>query len=137
MFEPFRSVILCCPVQVQQLHPTAASVEQLRMFLDGDAIIQGLTARHPRYLAIADGTVLETEKEKLLSWSRNEVNLPNWSSIVKKVILVQPSSTSAERVFSIMKNFFTNQQDAGLEESVKASFMLCNNQSQRNKIVVI
>ena len=135
----FRSARLCCPVQVQQLRPTAASVEELRRFrfLDNDAIIQGLTAELPRYLAVADGADLQTEEEKLQWWSRNEANLPNWSSVVKKVLLVQPSSASAERVFSIMKNFFTNQQDAALEQTVEASVMLYYNQNQRNKLVVV
>ena len=135
----FRSARLCCPVQVRQLRPTAASVEKLRRFrfLDNDAIIQGLTAELPRYLAVADGADLQTEEEKLQWWSRNEANLPNWSSVVKKVILVQPSSASAERVFSIMKNFFTNQQDAALVQTVEASVMLCYNQNQRNKLVVV
>ena len=134
----FRSARLSCPVQVQQLRPTAASVEELRRFrfLDNDAIIQGLTAELPRYLAVADGADLQTEEEKL-QWSRNEANLPNWSSVVKKVLLVQPSSASAERVFSIMNNFFTNQQDAALEQTVEASVMLCYNQNQRNKLVVV
>ena len=135
----FQSARLCCPVQVQQLRPTAASVEELRRFrfLDNDAIIQGLTAELPRYLAVADGADLQTEEEKLQWWSRNEANLPNWSSVVKKVLLVQPSSASAERVFSIMKNFFTNQQDAALEQTVEASVMLYYNQNQRNKLVVV
>ena len=133
------SARLCCPVQVQQLRPAAASVEELRRFrfLDNDAIIQGLTAELPRYLAVVDGADLQTEEEKLQWWSRNEANLPNWSSVVKKVLLVQPSSASAERVFSIMKNFFTNQQDAALEQTVEASVMLCYNQNQRNKLVVV
>ena len=57
--------------------------------------------------------------------------------MVKKVLLVQPSFASAERVFSIMKNFFTNQQDAALEQTVEASVMLYYNQNQRNKLVVV
>ena len=135
----FRSARLCCTVQVQQLRPTAASVEELRRFrfLDNDAIIQGLTAELPRYLAVADGADLQTEEEKLQWWSRNEANLPNWSSLVKKVLLVQPSSASAERVFSVMNNFFTNQQDAALEQTVETSVMLCYNQNQINKLVVV
>ena len=111
-------------------------MEELRRFrfLDNDAIVQGLTAELPRYLAVADGADLQTEEEKLQWWSRN---LPGWSSVVKKVLLVQPSSASAERVFSIMNNFFTNQQDAALEQTVEASVMLCYNQNQRNKFVVV
>ena len=130
------SIVPDC-VEVQQLRPTSASVEELRRFrfLDNDAIIQGLTAELPRYLAVADGADLQTEEEKLQWWLRNEANLPNWSSVVKKVLLVQPSSASAERVFS-MNNFFTSQQDAALEQTLEASVMLCYNQNQRNKLVV-
>ncbi|KAK3729296.1 hypothetical protein QZH41_002214 [Actinostola sp. cb2023] len=53
----FRSARLCCPVQVQQLHPTVASVEELRKFsfLDDDGIIQGLTAELPRGAAVRAG----------------------------------------------------------------------------------
>ena len=51
--------------------------------------------------------------------------------------LVQQSSASAVRVFSIMNNFFTNQQDAALEQTVEASVMLCYNQNQSNKLVVV
>lgn len=115
-------------------------MEELRRFrfLDNDAIIQGLTAELPRYLAVADGADLQTEEEeKLQWWSRNEANLPNWSSVLKKVLLVQPSSASAESVFSIMKNFFTNQKDAAPEQTVEASVMLCYNQNQRNKLVIV
>jgi len=36
-----------------------------------------------------------------------------------------------------MKNFFTNQQDAALEQTVEASVMLGFNQNQRNKVVVV
>ena len=126
-------------VQVKQLHPKDASVEDLRMFslFDDNGIIQGLTAELSQYLAIADGTVLDSGEGKLLWLSRNEANLLNWSSIVKKVFLVQLSSASAVRVLNIMKNFFTNQQDAALEETVEIPVMLCYNQNQKNKVVVI
>ena len=107
IFRAFISARLCCPVQVQQLPPTAASVEELRRFsfLDSDARIRKLIAELPRYFAITDGTKVETEEEKLQWWARNEANLPNWSSVVKKVLLIQPSSASAVRGFSILTNF--------------------------------
>ena len=106
----FRSARLCCPIQVQQLRPTAASLHELRnfSFLDNDAVITGLSDELPRYLASADGTQTETEDEKVQWWARYEASLLNWSSVVKKILSVQPSSASAERVFSIIKNFFTD-----------------------------
>ena len=42
----------------------------------------------------------------------------NWSAAVKNILLVQPSSASAERVFSLLQNTFSKQQEAALEETV-------------------
>ena len=138
LVRAFRSATLCCPIQVQQLRPTAASLHELRnfSFLDNDAVITGLSDELPRYLASADGTQTETEDEKVQWWARYEASLPNWSSVVKKILLVQPSSASAERVFSIMENFSTDQQENALEETVEASVMLCYNGNQRKKLLV-
>ena len=52
----FKATRLFCPVSVQWLRPTDASVESLRAFpfLDSDEIINGLKAELPDYLAAAD-----------------------------------------------------------------------------------
>ena len=42
----------------------------------------------------------------------------------RKVLVVQPSSAAAERVFSILSNSFTDQQEQSLEDYVEASVML-------------
>ena len=65
-------------------------------FLNNDAAIDGLAHELPRYLAAADGTVIEEEEEKVQWWARHARTLPNWSAIVRKLLLVQPSSASAE-----------------------------------------
>ena len=65
-------------------------------FLNNDATIDGLARELPRYLAAADGTVIEEEEEKVQWWVRHARTLPNWSAIVRKLLLVQPSSASAE-----------------------------------------
>ena len=135
LVRAFKSARLCCPVQVQHLRPNAASVEELRKFkfLNTDATIRGLVNELPRYLAVADGTVIEEENEKVRWWVRHAHALPNWSGVVKQLLLVQPSSASAERVFSLMKHFFTRRQENALEETVEASVMLCYNGNQRKK----
>lgn len=56
-------------------------------------------------LSAADGTVFE-EEEKVQWWARHAHTLPNWSAVVHKLLLVQPSSASAELVFSLMNHFF-------------------------------
>ena len=63
LVRAFKSARLCCPVQVQNLHPNAASLAELRKFsfLNNDATIDGLVNELPRYLVAADGTVIEDE----------------------------------------------------------------------------
>ena len=43
-----------------------------------------------------------------------------WSSLFKKVILVQPSLAASERVFSLLNNSFDNKQQNSLEDYVEA-----------------
>ena len=71
----------------------------------------------PNYLAITDGAVVETEEGKVQWWATHAAALPNWSAAVKKILLVQPSSASAERVFSQLQNAFSKQQEGALEEN--------------------
>ena len=128
----FKAARLCCPIQVQHLHPTAASIQELKLFgFFNDAEIAQLVQELPLYLAIVDGAQVETEDEKVWWWSGHHNNLPNWSAAAKKILLVQPSSASAERVFSLLQGAFNRQQDAALEETVEASVMLRYNSNKR------
>lgn len=121
----FKAARLCCPVKVQELHPNAACVQELKQFgFFTDAAISQLVEELPNYLAIADGVAIGTEEGKVKWWSDHEMALPSWSTAVKKMLLVQPSSASAERVFSLLQNTFNRQQDAALEETVEVSVML-------------
>ena len=43
---------------------------------------------------------------------------------VKKFLLIQPSSAAAERVFSLLKASFGDQQDSCLQDYVQASLMM-------------
>ena len=47
-----------------------------------------------------------------------------WSSVVKRVLLAQPSSAASERVFSILSASFNDQQESALSEYLQASVML-------------
>ena len=57
-------------------------------------------------------------------WKKNEKVLPNWSSTCKSVLLLQPSSAAAERVFSILTNSFTDRQEHSLKDYIETSVML-------------
>ena len=49
---------------------------------------------------------------------------PHWSGVAQKVFLLQPSSGAVERVFSLLNNSFSDQQQNTLEDYVEASIML-------------
>ena len=126
----FKAARLFCPVRIQWLKPTNALVESLRVFpfLDSDTTIDGLKAELPAYLAAAEDVVIPTEEKKVEWWCGHEEQLPRWASAVKQVLLVQPSSATAERVLSILKASFNEQQNCALVDYLQASVM-----SQYNK----
>ena len=43
---------------------------------------------------------------------------------LEKIILIQPSSAAAERVFSLLKVSFNERQDGALQDYIEASLML-------------
>jgi hypothetical protein len=52
------------------------------------------------------------------------------SALVKKLLLIQPSSAAAERVFSLL-NSMSSQQGNSLEDYIEASVMVRYNSTQR------
>ena len=130
----FKSARLCCPVQVQSLTPTAESLQEFRSFpfIKDDAKIANLAEELPLYLAAAEGVTVTCENDKLTWWAAHEDALPHWSSLVKTLLLIQPSSASAERAFSLLTSAFPSQQDRALEDYLEASVMLQYNNTKRS-----
>ena len=64
------------------------------------------------------------EIEPLDWWKRHETDLPKWSGAARKIVLVQPSSAAAERVFSILHCSFGDRQQHALEDYIEASVQL-------------
>lgn len=129
----FKAARLCCPVQVQSLDITAESLEEFRNFpfINDDTKIANLAEELPAYLAAADGVTVTCEDDKVTWWAAHADNLPHWSSLVKTLLLIQPSSASAERAFSILTNVFNAQQDRTLEDYIEACVMLQYNNDKR------
>lgn len=50
--------------------------------------------------------------------------LKAWYRAVKLLVLLQPSSAAAERVFSVLKRFWDDQQVTSLSDAIKASIFL-------------
>ena len=126
MLEAFKLARYFCPVQVQALQPTAADVNLLRHFpfLRIDNVIRGLQDELPAYLAEVDGCRLSTDEEKVAWWRDHSDSLPKWASAVRQVLLLQPSSAAAERVFSLLRAAFNEQQECALQDYLEASVML-------------
>ena len=63
----FKAARTMCPVAVQWMRPTAATVSALRIFpfLNSDRIIDGLIAELPDYVVAAQDVVVTTEEEKV------------------------------------------------------------------------
>ena len=73
----------------------------------------------PNYLAKA--VDISPELSPLMWWKMNLTSLPTWSAATRQVLLIQPSSAVSERVFSLPKNSFGDEQLASQEEYVKTS----------------
>ena len=77
----------------------------------------------PMYIAAAEDVSPEV---KVADWWKNhETEIPAWAQACKLILLVQPSSASAERVFSILQNS-THQQHSSLEDYYLACYSIMN-----------
>ncbi len=63
----------------------------------------------------------------LLWWKVQERLLPKWSWFVKKMLLIQPSSASVERVFSIVNRIYSKDRYSSLNDMIELSVMLAYN----------
>ena len=76
----------------------------------------------PTYLAATED--ITPDIDIMNWWKRHEKEMPAWSEACKLVVLVQPSSAAAERVFSLLQNSFTKRQQSSLEDYVSLSIMM-------------
>ena len=120
----FKAARMFSPHQIQFIKPDAALIEaQLGglSFVTSTDMSQ-LSSELPLYSARAEGVSSTTCPLKW--WQSNAEALPNWSRLAKKIVLLQPSSSSVERVFSLLKSTFGDQQDQSLQDYIQASLML-------------
>ena len=112
------------PSKINELKPCSSDIDNLRVlpFMDSDDIMDELKHELPTYMAIADGTSAVTDK---LEWWKNHASeLPKWSSGCRAILLFQPSSAAAERVYSLLTYSFKEQQTHALEDYIETSVML-------------
>ena len=112
------------------MQPNAAAVDDLAVFpfLNNQTILNDLKVELPLYLAKAADT--HSSINALEWWKMNMNYLPKWVSALQKVLLIQPSSAASERVFSLLKASFNEQQYCSLQDYVESSIMLQYNKRQ-------
>ena len=107
------------------MKPDAATVQDLLgsvPFLNISTLIDKLKDELPTYLARAKD--VNPDFCPLEWWQRNSGDLPHWSDAAKKILLIQPSSAAAERIFSLLNSTFSDQQENSLQDYIEASLML-------------
>ena len=74
-------------------------------------MIQSLKDELPAYLVKAADlpSDFHVPKDTWREWKTTATDLPSWSAAVEKLVLVQPSSAAAERVFSLLVTMFGDQ----------------------------
>ena len=113
-------------VQSYCSYGTADDIEELNVFhFLYPPNIEQLKAELPAYLARASVILLFSDEscDTLSWWKNNSTEFSQWSKSAQNVFLIQPSSASAERVFSILNKFSDNQINS-LEDYVESSVML-------------
>ena len=118
----FQAARLFVHHKIVQLSPTAVTVDLLSSFPLLVPLLPALKTELPTYLALASGITIGVEPSGW--WKENKSEFPHWSPAFSEVVLIQPSSAAAERVFSLLKNSFNEQQDLALQDYLEASLML-------------
>ena len=106
---------LFCPSKAQEMQPLPNDIDALQAFsfLRHNSVLSDLKVELPTYRAkVAD---VSDEIDPVEWWSRASPELTNWSKVARQILLVQPSSTSAERVFSLLSCSFNHQQVHALD----------------------
>jgi hypothetical protein len=122
---------LFSPSKFNELKPTVRDIDSLKLFTFFDAsTIEWLKSELPNYAALAED--VSSAIDPLTWWKDHENKLPQWASACKRVLLLQPSSAAAERVFSILSNSFNSQQESSLEDYTELSVILQYNNRGSN-----
>ena len=120
----FKAARLFLPQKIGNMQPLASEVDSLQIlpFLRNMALLTSMKSELPMYLSRASDVALNVDP--LSWWKQQSSALPNWATAVCLVLLIQPSSAAAERVFSILSSSFGDRQDCSLQDYVESSLML-------------
>ena len=123
LLAAFKAARLFSPLKLQEMQPDSAAVDSLSAFPFLDPNILGnLKSELPQYMAAVED--VSPTYSPLEFWKTHALSLPAWATAARKVLLVQPSSASSERVFLLLNNSFGHQQNSALQDYIETSLML-------------
>ena len=128
--QAFKTARYFVPSKIHELNPTSLDIDSLTAFpfLNVNSIIDGLKSELPAYFTAAED--VSSGIDVIEWWKLHEHELPNWAYAFRLVLLVQPTSAAAERVFSLLSSSFGAQQASSLEDYVELSVMLQYNRNR-------
>lgn len=130
----FKATRLANPIRMRDLNPSAEDVARDLQRVGRHCDVNGMIEELPRYQALLRGMRAAPTLESLLEfWRTKQGELPHWYAFVERLLLWQPSSAAAERVFSLLNNTFGTDRAHTKNDYVAASVMRQYNESFRRR----
>ena len=132
MYEVLRVVQAFDPSWAAQ-HLDANLVNALAVVKPLRNMIPALLRELPAYLVATAGVVIDHTEGKedhsfteqvLKWWASNGSKFPAWADAAQMVFAFSPNSAAAERVFSLLKLMFGDQQMSALADIIQSALML-------------
>ena len=108
----------------------------IKPLAEQDGLIVAMEGELPDYLVAAAGASFDhgdiaAFTEAMLLWRRNHKGeLPAWSEAARNMFALTPNSAACERVFSLLKIMFSDEQRSCLGDMLQGSLMLRYNKRQ-------
>ena len=121
--KAFKAARYFSPHYVKKIKPESADLSSLLNlpFITSSKLSE-LKDEFPKYYVLA--AEVSSDISSLDFWKDHTASIQIWSNTAQNVLLLQPSSAAAERVFSVLNNTFASKQLRALEDYVEASVML-------------
>ena len=125
--KAFKAARYFSPHYTKKIEPECADLASLlNLPFISSSVLSELRDEFPKYTTLAAD--VSSSYSSLKFWKDHALSIPKWSNAAQKVFLLQPSSASAERVFSIFNNTFGKKQLTSLEDYLETSVMLQYNE---------
>ena len=112
------------------------SMAAINPLAEEDGLLVAMEGELPSYLSHAAGASFDHSdagaftEAMLLWWKNHKKELPAWAKAARIMFALTPNSAAAERVFSLLKNMFTDDQLSSLGDMLQGSLMLRYNKRQ-------